>query len=545
MSKSLAILMVAAENDGLHRGKVGGIGDVVRDVPPALAEENCEVTTITPSYGFLHKTNKSTLKDSITFSFAGEKHTAQIFEVEAKRPHANVTNFVIDHPHLESYDEKRGQHLIYWNDPVQRPFATDATKYAFFCTAVAQTIKGDLFGQLDCIHLHDWHAAFLLILREFHQDYKELRKVRTVYTIHNLALQGTRPVQGESSSLLEWYPWLDSAAVKLLTQRYNTTECINPMAVGIRFADVIHTVSPSYAEEITKPSENNKYRRYYGGEGLDSLLLEAKEGGRLFGILNGCEYPEDAIAPELEFTELLNVLRSNVFRWAGTEDNLSASHFIAHTRLTELGRLPKKTDVILTSVTRAVGQKVRLWREITKSSEAAGKPKSALQSILEGIKDQGVYILLGTGEKEYEDFLTQMSSRHENFIFLCGYSDECSSALYQNGDLFIMPSLYEPCGISQMIAMRAGQPCVVHNVGGLRDTVADGKNGFVFEGADLNLEEQAENFVRSCIDAVNLKQAEPHKFRKISENARKARFLWKESVKEYIEKLYGQPMEDR
>ena len=96
-----------------------------------------------------------------------------------------------------------------------------------------------------------------------------------------------------------------------------------------------------------------------------------------------------------------------------------------------------------------------------------------------------------------------------------------------------------------MIAMRAGQPCIVHNVGGLRDTVADGKNGLVFEGADLNLEEQAENLVKSCIDAVNLKQAEPHKFRKISENARKARFLWKKSVKEYIKKLYRQPIEDR
>jgi starch synthase len=304
---------------------------------------------------------------------------------------------------------------------------------------------------------------------------------------------------------------------------------------------VIHTVSPSYAEEITKPSENNKYRRYYGGEGLDSYLLEAKDYGRLFGILNGCGYPETVLESDLEFSELLNVLRANVFRWAGTEDNLSASHFIAHTRLTELGRQQKKPDVILTSVTRAVGQKVRLLREITKSSKAAGKPKSALQSILAGIKDQGVYILLGTGEKEYEDFLTQMSSRHENFIFLCGYSDECSSALYQNGDLFIMPSLYEPCGISQMIAMRAGQPCIVHNVGGLKDTVTDGKNGFVFEGADLNLEEQADNFVQSCIYAVNLKQTQPRKFKEISENARKARFLWKDTVKQYIEKLYGQP----
>jgi starch synthase len=129
-----------------------------------------------------------------------------------------------------------------------------------------------------------------------------------------------------------------------------------------------------------------------------------------------------------------------------------------------------------------------------------------------------------------------MSALFENFIFLNGYSDECASALYANGDLFLMPSSFEPCGISQMLAMRDGQPCVVHKVGGLKDTVEHGVTGFTFTGDTVP--EQVDNFVKTTLEAIALKRHHPESWRKICKNASSVRFLWKDSLQLYIDKLY-------
>ena len=112
-----------------------------------------------------------------------------------------------------------------------------------------------------------------------------------------------------------------------------------------------------------------------------------------------------------------------------------------------------------------------------------------------------------------------------------------SEKLYAAGDLFLMPSSFEPCGISQMLAMRAGQPCVVHGVGGLKDTVEDGRTGFVFGGASVA--EQAENFVQAVSGALKIKQEHPEKWRAIRDNAAAERFTWEAAAKAYMEKLYG------
>ena len=145
--------------------------------------------------------------------------------------------------------------------------------------------------------------------------------------------------------------------------------------------------------------------------------------------------------------------------------------------------------------------------------------------------------LLGTGDEEYEYFLTRLGSRYDNFIFLNGYSDQCARALYANGELFLMPSSYEPCGISQMLAMRDGQPSVIHAVGGLKDTVQDGINGFVFSGRTLT--EQVDNFVRTALAAVALKQNAPDQWSLICDQAVRSRTSWDESARQYLQKLYG------
>lgn len=539
-NKHINVLMVASENDALPKCKVGGIGDVLRDLPAALLKHGCDVSVVVPSYGFLHH-ELGTLKSfkKLKFLFSSLNYEAFYYRhIDS----SGVVNYIIDCPDFYTGFGLNAEKKIYCDDPPESPFATDAAKFAFFSRAVAEGIKNKVFGEITTIHLHDWHTAFLLILREFHQDYKELKKYRTVFTIHNLAFQGIRPFQGHSSSLKEWYPDLFEFDTALLAD-VRWKDCINPMAAGIRLADAVNTVSPTYAKEILKPSDPPFY---YGGDGLESDLLKVQKKGKLFGILNGCDYDLKKQAPVYHFSLLLNYFKNVVNGWAAESEYLKSSHYFTLEKLNSINADDYKDPVILTSIGRVVEQKFYLLM-------AKGLNYfNAMQGILDAIKGRGFYIMLGTGSREYERFLIDMSLKYENFIFLNGYSNECSDILYANGHLFLMPSSYEPCGISQMYAMREGQPCVVHGVGGLNDTVKDNKNGFVFSGDTV--EDKVDNFVDKCIAAVDMKERAVSKWCNISAvdmkekavskwcnicaSAQKSKFTWDKSVKEYIERMY-------
>jgi len=519
------IVIVASENGGLRGAKVGGIGDVVRDIPPEIAKLNSTVVVVTPSYGYLHQRLGAQWLVSVTASFFGYDHRAEIYQVPGDTPHPNVKHLVVDHPIFSNYDPVRGYHQIYVDDPPERLFATDATKFAFFGLVVAEGLKKDLFGEIDCIHLHDWHAAFVLILRRFHPDYQVLRGIRTVYTIHNLTLQGVRPFRWDDSSLEAWYHDMPYQWADLADPRW--PDCINLMTAGIRLSDAVHTVSPSYVEEIVNPSDKP---RYYGGEGLEAVLQFAQKEGRLFGILNGCAYPPDRETARLHFADLVKLLKEQILNWAGRRDTLSADLFVAHARLMDWGSKSGRPKTIITSVTRVVEQKIFLMR----ASGASGA--SGLEGILKELGGDGIYILLGAGDKEYERFLTEMQARFDNFIFLNGYSEDCANALYASGELFLMPSSFEPCGISQMLAMRKGQPCLVHEVGGLKDTVKDGHNGFTFKGDTVA--EQIDDFVRVFKKAIHLKKNAPQQWQQICSNAAASRFFWEDTIHLYFRDLY-------
>ncbi len=199
-------------------GKVGGIGDVVRDVPPVLARVGWQVQIATPSDGFLHQIAGSTLVKAVVFPFGGSELNVNVYVVPGKNPHPGV-----------------------------------ASKYALFCAAVAEALRDNLFQKLDCIYLHDWHAACLLILRKYHPRYEMLKQFRMAYTIHNLALQGVRPFSAHSSSLASWYPEVPLAAyAEIADPRW--PNCLNLMAVGIRLAEVVHAVSRCYASGVSSRS---------------------------------------------------------------------------------------------------------------------------------------------------------------------------------------------------------------------------------------------------------------------------------------------------
>jgi starch synthase len=145
--------------------------------------------------------------------------------------------------------------------------------------------------------------------------------------------------------------------------------------------------------------------------------------------------------------------------------------------------------------------------------------------------------MLGSGDGGYEQALAAASARHSNFIFVNGYSDAIAQALYTSGDLFLMPSSFEPCGLSQMLAMREGQPCVVHAVGGLKDTVRHGENGFAFSGGSI--EEQVDQFVQTTLAAVAMKRQDGPAWQRVRRNAAESRFTWEAAADAYLGQLYA------
>ena len=520
------IVHMAAENDSLPGAKVGGVADVVRDIAPALGDLGHEVSVVLPSYGFLHRIPGAEWTADIVFSFRGSMHQARMYQVPAKTPHPKVDHYVIDHPFLAAGRDETGQYRIYVHDPDDQPFFTDSSRFACFCSAAAAAVTQGAIAGADVMHLHDWHMALVALLRQCHPASAPLQQIRTVFTIHNLGLQGIRPLDGSSSSLSAWFPdlawqWLDVADPRW-------PDACNLMACGIRLADMVHTVSPSYAREICLPDDPP---HFYGAQGLEAVLTHENQHGNLAGILNGCDYPAGRQSPVRDMPEMIRTLQHRIIQWAAAEQTVSSSTLVALHNLSGLFQRLSDPLIKVCSVTRLTEQKVLLMLQ------GQNEEDCALAQILTALGNKGVYFLLGTGHERFARFFTRLSARFPNFIFLNGFSDHIARILYANGDLFLMPSSFEPCGISQMLAMRDGQPCVVHAVGGLRDTVIDGVNGFCFEGRDL--EEQARNFIDTFRRAVHLYENDPEKWQQIKDGAARARFLWQDAAQQYLEQLYA------
>ena len=523
--------MAAAENDALPRGKVGGIGDVVRDIPLALANIDHDVDVVMPGYGHFSTLAEAEFITTLTVMFGGKEESVAFFKISlgndnrtsANQSSSKVTQWVIEHPLFAS----GGVGKIYCDDPGNRPFASDASKFALFSVAVAKGIISNVFGQVDVLHLHDWHTAMVSVLRAYDPAYQQLKAIRTVYTIHNLALQGIRPIDGDESSLKAWFPYLPFDYNQIGDPRYHN--CYNPMRAGITLSDKVHAVSPTYAKEILLAS--NREQGYFGGEGLENDLRLAADMGKLHGILNGCEYP-DKVNDRLNFTDLMTLSATEVIKWIADKPLVDNAHLIAMTRLKQLTDKKRTTQpLVLTSVGRITDQKVKIFQQVMPNGE------TALEHLLTLLSDKGVFILLGSGDNKLEAFLAHIASIKSNFIFLKGYSESLSESLYVSGDLFLMPSSFEPCGISQMLSMRAGQPCLAHSVGGLSDTIVHNHNGFSFNGE--NPLAQAESML-SCLQAVlDNKDKTPKDWLAISKNALIARFLWRDVAFDYVKYLYG------
>ena len=525
------ILMVAAENGAIAGGKVGGIADVIRDVPHALAHKGHQVSVITPGYQRLASASSAVLHCSLSVTFCGALEEVALYKVPEpaavsrksgnnKNGSGTISHWLLEHPLFAACGEGK----IYCHD--EDPFATDAHKFALFCLGVCHALLTEAMPRPDFIHLHDWHAALLLFLRKYLPQGKTLQAIPTVYSIHNLSIQGVRPLAGKGSSLESWFG--HTAYDHSLINDPLNTHCVNMMRMGINLADKVHVVSPNYAREVLRPSDPE--HGFVGGEGLENDLARARDEDRLHGILNGCEYPE-ARHPPVSKAQLLSQAQNCLVDWVGDEAVISSAWFFALKRLHEWSRKRRKDSMILASVGRLTWQKVGLLMQGLPSGQLA------LEHLLEQMP-QGMVIMLGSGEPHYEASLAGVMSRHGNFIFLRGYSETLADSLYHFCDAFLMPSTFEPCGISQMLALRAGKPCLVHGVGGLADTVDDSK-GFVFRGK--NPDEQTRAMLAAAGRMLELKARDPEGWQAKIKAARNSRFSWDDSIEAYLVRLYVTP----
>ena len=489
------------------------MADVIRDLPPAVARQGYRVSVLTPSYGALHRLDGARRTGQVEARFRGQTETVDVYELETRL----VRYVLFDHPMFTPTEPG----LIYHDDGADRPFATDANKFAAFGAASAAWVRA-LAPRPGVVHLNDWHAASYLLQREFAEDRDVLKSIRTVFSIHNLAYQGQRPLDGDDSSLSRWFPDLDID--RAIIADPHADDCINPMAFAIRAADAVSTVSPTYAEEICRPSQ--PAQGFFGGEGLEYDLEAIAEDERLIGILNGCEYPP-ARPPRPGWQRIISLLRDQADAWAAAAPGHEA-HRLAQERI---ATLPKRRPLhLMTSIGRLVSQKASLMLE------PVDQAPTALDAVLDAVGKQGILVLVGSGETALERRMTEVAARHANLVFMNGYSETIVEPLYRGGDLFLMPSSFEPCGISQMLAMRDGQPCVVNAVGGLSDTVHDGDTGFVFRGATPR--EQAEAFVDTVAKALELRAERPVRWAGIAQRAERERFDWDTAARHYIEQLY-------
>ncbi|WP_028375470.1 glycogen synthase [Leeuwenhoekiella sp. MAR_2009_132] len=505
-------LFVSAENDAIAHCKAGGMADVVRDVPRQLAANGDHVHVIVPAYNRLHL--GGTFISDLKINIRGDESIAYLYEVQPKKHFEGITHYVIHHPEIIE-----GNIAHIYNDDPTEPFFTDAVKYFIFNTAVAQAIKQNLFDHVDVVHLHDWHTALLLFHKQFNPEYQILRESWFVYSIHNLSLQGIRPLNNNFASVNNFFPQLGYDYEMVKDDRYE--DCINLMALGIRLADRVHTVSPSYKLDILKPSHKPEF---IGGESLEEDLNKANDAGRLYGILNGVNYKNIRVAEKGNLYP--NVLRQ-LFKWIQEESKKYKSDILAYTGEKVVCLLENPPSFVASSVARMTEQKFYFFK----------RNPQALKAILEKLEARnGIFILLGTGEPEYEALMRDISYEHPNFIFINGQSEDIIDSIYLESDLYFMPSLFEPCGISQMLAMRNGVLCLVHHTGGLIDTVKAGVNGFAFDGNTVD--DKIENMVLAFDTTLDTFFNDKSKWKKMSKKAKAARFSWENAVKEYYKYLY-------
>lgn len=409
--------------------KTGGLGDVAGSLPAALVRAGAEVIVMVPKYATIkdeYKTQMEHFSDFyVSLGWRNEYCGLEKFE------HDGVTYMFIDNERYFARDYPYG-------------FFDDGERFAFFSKAITESLQHLPAGfECDILHCNDWQTALApVFLREFYQGLPLYDRVKTVFSIHNVAFQGQF-----SDTVME--DILGVAHIPAAASQLRCDACsINYMLGALRYADAITTVSPTYAGEIQTPEF---------GEGLDGVLRERSYA--LQGILNGIDVAGFDPATDKRIAANYTV-----------EDRSGKA--VCKAKLQEELGLEVRDDrplmVMVTRLTRQKGMDLVMY---------------ALDRILAG----GVQVaVLGTGDRDYEDGLRYFQDKYPGTMAArIEFDPALSQRMYAAADMFLMPSKFEPCGLSQIIAMRYGTLPIVRETGGLKDTVIP-YNEFTGEGTGFS-----------------------------------------------------------
>jgi starch synthase len=422
----LRVLFIAAE--GVPYVKTGGLADVIGALPKALRRLGHDVRVVLPRYSSINPARwqlETLLEDVATPMHDEIEHVS----VLAGHMANDIPVYFVDSPRYFHRENLYG-------------YVDDGERFILFSRAALEVVR-QLQWQPDVLHCHDWHAAIVPNwTRTIFRDDPFLRDAATVFTIHNLAFQG-----------IFGYRILEVAGVAEAGFLYpavaELANVVDLMGRGILFADTVSTVSPRYAKEILTPQF---------GERLDPVLRERR--GQLYGILNGIDTEE----------------------FDPATDRYITSHFDAFS----LEQRPANKAALQEQVRLPVDDQIPVVGMISRLADQKGF--DLLDQVLIPLIDLGVQLVVsGTGDQHYHQMFQRLAARYPRQVAInLTFNSEFSQRIYAGSDLFLMPSRFEPCGVSQMLAMRYGSIPVVHRTGGLADTVSefdpatDSGNGFWF-----------------------------------------------------------------
>jgi starch synthase len=458
--------------------KTGGLGDVGGSLPAALQKQGADVRVFLPKYSLIPERFRREFKPLTHFTIP----------LAWRRQYCGLEEIIYEGVHYYFIDNE-----YYFDRPNVYENFDCAEQYAFFSRAVLESLTYLSGFQPDIIHCHDWQTALIpLMLREFYNREPLFFPLKTVFTIHNLKYQGVFAEEVLSDVI--------GLSHDLFTEdKLEFFGAVNYLKTALLYADRITTVSPTYAQEI----QTSAY-----GEKLEGLLYQRRDD--LQGILNGLDYSlYDPSRDPYLVVPLDTSLRAK-------EENKGYLQGI-------LGLPIQRDSAVLGMVTRLVEQ----------------KGLDLLVHVLEEILLLDIQlVILGSGERRYEEILRYFAGKYpEKMAVRTKYSDKLAHQIYAGADLFLMPSLYEPCGISQMIAMHYGTIPLVRETGGLKDTVSSFNestglgNGFSFTAYN------AHEFLFTIQQAVKTFSEKGAVWNKIKENALQSNFSWQRSAQAYM-RLY-------
>ncbi len=480
MKKPIRILFATGEC--VPFVKTGGLGDVAGSLPAALNAIGCDCRVILPKYSIIPQNYRDAMEHVCHF-YLQLSWRSQYCGIE-KLVHGGVTYYFLDNEYYFKRESAYGQF-------------DDAERMAFFSKAIIEAMRHLQEFFPDILHCNDWHTALCPVyLHEQYQHIEAYRSVKTVLTVHNLKYQGvfSETVLGDVLGL-DSYP----NAVDQLRYGYGA---VNFMQAGLRYSDRLSVVSPTYADEVCTA---------YYGEGMDGIFRQRRS--ILYGILNGIDPTQ----------------------FDPTTDEGLAQHFSASDLSGKVAcKLALQKELGLD-----VDEKKPMLVLISRLVEQKGL--DLLTYILEELLQEDLQLVIcGVGEAHYENAFRYWAGRlpkklSANIIF----SEPFSRKLYAAGDLLLMPSQFEPCGLSQMICMRYGTLPVVRETGGLKDSVLP-YNEYTGEGNGFSFANYNAHELLHCIQyACRIFHEDPEAWAKLQQNAFATDFSWTVSAKQYLEMYQG------